>query len=171
MRPHTRRPRIAADHRPPRPLGLPLWGLIGLALLAVPRVVLHDLGVISEGTIVNALFVFVPILIWIVVALWARVPNAFLTLLVVGIVYGIFLAAGHQIFWTAQFDGQPPRLGGRLSDLEPGISSIVVRVFAVFSSIITGAVVGAAAGLLAWLLGLGLRRRSRQLSPEASPQE
>lgn len=164
------RPRTEADHRPTRPLGLPLWGVIGLALLAVPRVVLHDLGVISEGTIVNALFVFGPILIWIVVVLWARVPNAFITLLVVGIVYGIFLAAGHQILWTAQFDGQPPRLGGRLSDLDPGVSSTVVRVFAVFSSIITGAVVGAVSGLVTWLLSLGLRRRSRRLGSDAASQ-
>ncbi|WP_326639701.1 hypothetical protein OG884_33965 [Streptosporangium sp. NBC_01755] len=34
--------------------------IIGLALLAAPRVVLHDLDVIHEGTFVNALFVFVP---------------------------------------------------------------------------------------------------------------
>lgn len=165
--------RTAPDHRPTRPLrplGLPLWGLIGLALLAAPRVVLHDLGVISEGTVVNALFVFVPILIWIVVVLWARVPNAFLTLLVVGVIYGILLAAGHQIFWTAQFDGQPPRLGGRLSELDPGVSSTVVRVFAVFSSIITGAVVGAAAGLVTWLLSRSQRRRSRRLGSDAASQ-
>ncbi|MDN5592797.1 MAG: hypothetical protein ACTIC1_20995 [Brevibacterium sp.] len=68
------------------------------------------------------------------------------------VIYGILPAAGRQIFWTAQFDGQPPRLGGRLSELDPGVSSTVVGVFAVLTSIITGAVVGAAAGLVTWFL-------------------
>src|SRR5699024_6490245 len=56
-----------------RKLGLPMIGIIALALLAVPRVVLHDLGVITEGTWVNAIFVFVPPLIWIAVMAWWRV--------------------------------------------------------------------------------------------------
>lgn len=152
-------PSPTGSPRSPRRLGLPIWAIIVLALLAAPRVVLHDLGIISEGTGINALFVFVPLLIWVLVTLWARVPNAFLTLLAIGIVYGLVLAVGHQIFWTAQFDGAAPRLGGRLADLDPGISALVVRVVAVVSSLLTGTVVGAVVGLLTWgidrLLGRG----------------
>ncbi len=53
-------------------LGLRWCVLVGLALLAVPRAVLHDLEIIHEGTAVNALLVAVPLLIWIVVVVRAR---------------------------------------------------------------------------------------------------
>lgn len=52
-----------------RRLGLPLVAIIGLALLAAPRVILHDLDIIHEGTAINALFVFLPPVVWIIVAL------------------------------------------------------------------------------------------------------
>lgn len=152
--------------RPPRRLGLPVWAIIALALLAAPRVVLHDLGIISEGTGINALFVVVPLLVWVLVTLWARVPNAFLTLLAVGIIYGLVLAVGHQLFWTAQFDGALPRLGGRFAGLDPGLSSLIVRVFAIGSSLLTGTIVGAVVGLLTWGLDR-LRVRGRKNPAEA----
>ena len=161
---HDPNPADQADRpgRSARRLGLPLIALIGLALLGAPRVVLHDLDIISEGTAINALFVFGPLLVWIVVALWAKVPNAFLTLLTVGVFYGILLAAGHQVVWTAQFDGAPPRLGGNLADLEPGQSNLIVRLFAAGSSLITGTFVGAATGAIAWIIDrLVGRKRQR----------
>ena len=43
-----------------RTLGFSWPALVALAALAAPRVVLHDLGVIEEGSLVNGLFVFVP---------------------------------------------------------------------------------------------------------------
>ena len=163
----NRRVSNAADQtdrpgRSARRLGLPLIALIGLAPLAAPRVVLHDLDIISEGTATNALFVFGPLLVWIIVTLWAKVPNPFLTLLTVGVFYGILLAAGHQIFWTAQFDGAPPRLGGNLADLDPGLSNLIVRLFAAGSSLVTGTFVGAVTGAIAWLVGRLLGRKRGQ---------
>ncbi|WP_440073591.1 hypothetical protein [Streptosporangium sp. OZ121] len=134
-------------------LGLPVLAVIGLALLAAPRVVLHDLDVIHEGTFVNALFVFVPPVVWIAVALWRRVPNPFLTLLVVGLFYGVFLAVGHQLLWNSAFGGNPPTLGGNLSDLAPATQSAILRLFAAISSVFTGVIVGAITGLVAWGLG------------------
>lgn len=144
-----------------RKLGLPMIGIIALALLAVPRVVLHDLGVITEGTWVNAIFVFVPPLIWIAVMAWWRVSNPFLTLVAVGACYGVFLAIGHQLLWHTGTSGQPPRLGGNLAGIDPGVQELIVRFFASVSSLVTGAVVGVIAGLLAWGLQAGMRRITR----------
>src|SRR5699024_3637134 len=110
----------------------------------------------------KSLFVFGPLLVWIVVTLWAKVPNPFLTLLTVGVFYGILLAAGHQIFWTAQFGGAPPRLGGNLADLDPGLSNLIVRLFAAGSSLITGTSVGAVTGAIAWLVDRLLGRKRGQ---------
>lgn len=144
-----------------RPLGLPLVAIIGLALLAAPRVILHDLGVIHEGTALNALFVFLPPVVWIVAVLVARAPNPFLTILVIGAFYGVFLAIGHQLMWGVAFADGPPVLGGNLAGLDPAIQSGIVRSFAAVSSLVTGTVVGAITGLVAWAIS-ALTRRSWQ---------
>jgi hypothetical protein len=134
-----------------RSTGLPLYALPALALLAVPRVVLHDLDVIQEGTAVNALLVFLPPVVWVAVVLRARVPNPFLTLLAVGAWYGVFLALGHQLLWEASFGDDPPRLGGNLAGrLSPGAEEVVLRAFAAVSSLFTGVLVGAVTGLAGW---------------------
>ncbi|MEU5856688.1 hypothetical protein [Nocardiopsis dassonvillei] len=141
-------------------LGLP-WTVIALlALLAAPRVILHDLGVIQEGTLVNALFVFVPPLVWVAVAVLARAPNPFLTLLAVGLLYGVLLALGHQLLWNTAWEGGPPRLGGNLGGLPPLAHAVVIRGFAVVSSLLTGAAVGAVTGLVAWGIGRLVPARS-----------
>lgn len=141
-------------------LGLPWPVLPGLALLAVPRVVLHDLHIVQEGTLVNALLVFAPVLVWIAVVWAARVPRPFLTLLVVGGCYGVLLALVHQLLWVNAYGGQPPRLGGELADLSPGAQDLIIRAFAAGSSLVTGTVVGAVSGLVAWAL-VALTRRHR----------
>lgn len=149
--------------RPPEPrrsrLGLPLIAMIGLALLATPRVILHDLDLISEGGPLNAVFVFLPPLIWIAVVLWRRLSNPFLTLLIVGAFYGVFLALGHQILWNSSFGDSPPQLGGNLTALAPWLQSVVLRIFVTVSSLFTGVIVGAISGLLAWGLSVVMRRR------------
>jgi len=138
-------------------LGLPFLALVGLALLAVPRVVLHDLGGLQPGGLVNGLLVFVPPLIWIAVVVLTRTPNPFLTVLVIGAIYGVFLAVGHQLLWRVSFPDGSPRLGGNLGDVAPATSEAVVRSFAAVSSVFTGVLVGAVAGLVAW--GAGRLRR------------
>lgn len=154
--PHGRQRPEHKRHR----LGLPFVALVGLALLAVPRVVLHDLDLIAEGTPLNALFVFVPVIIWIGVAWAVRVPNPFLTLLVVGALYGVFLALGHQLLWNVNAGGAQPQLGGNLSDIDPVLEAVIFRVFATISSLFTGVIVGAISGLVAWGLS-AITRRAR----------
>lgn len=133
-----------------RPLGLPFAALLGLALLAAPRVLLHDLGVIDERSLVNLLLVVIPPVAWIVVAVWAKVPNPFLTLLVTGACYGVLLAGIHQLFWEQAFNGSPPALGGNFSSLDIGVRRTIPRIAAVFSSMFTGVAIGAITGLVAW---------------------
>lgn len=132
-------------------LGVSSWEIIGLAALGVPRVVAHDLDLV--GPVGNALLVFVPLAIWLVVVLWRRVPNPFLTLLVVGVAYGVLLGITHQLLWTEAFPGGAPSLGGNLAGtLPPTAEALVLRIFAFGSSVFTGAFTGAATGAAGWLL-------------------
>ncbi|GAA1388652.1 hypothetical protein [Catellatospora chokoriensis] len=130
--------------------GLPV--LVGLAALAAPRVVLHDLDLIQEGTFVNSLFVFVPPVCWIAAVLWRRPPRPFLTLVVVGAIYAVFLAAGHQLLWARALGGATPALGGNLADLDPAVQELLLRAAAVVSSLATGVLVGVLTGAVAVLL-------------------
>lgn len=144
----------------PEPAPLPVLALLALALLGVPRVVLHDLGVLAEGSGVNLLFVVVPPLIWILVAVLRPVPRPFRTLLAVGVLYGAVLAVTHQLLWSTAFAGATPALGGNLASLDPLLQALILRGAAVVSSLATGTAVGALSGLLAaGLLLLGGRRR------------
>lgn len=145
------------DKPSPRParrrqsLGMSWLGICGLAILGVPRVVAHDLSLV--GPIVNAVLVFGPLAIWVAVVLWRRVSNQFVTLLAVGVLYGVLLGLTHQLLWAQSFGDQPPSLGGNLAGaLAPAVEGVVLRVFAFFSSLLTGTLVGAATGAVAWLL-------------------
>ncbi len=147
-----------------RVLGFSWPVLAGLAALAAPRVVLHDLDLVQEGTFVNALLVFVPLVCWIAAVLWRRPPRPFLTLVVVGAIYGVFLAAGHQLLWAEAFGGDGPRLGGNLADVDPAVQEAMLRTAALLSSLVTGVVVGVVTGAVAALLGRFVPQR-----PSGSP--
>ncbi|MEV0129598.1 hypothetical protein AB0H83_14215 [Dactylosporangium sp. NPDC050688] len=138
--------------RPRRALGFSWLVLVGLAALAAPRVALHDLGVIEEGSFVNGMFVFLPPLCWIAAVLFKRPAHPFVTVLVIGALYGVFLAAGHQLLWDTAFDGNTPPLGGNLTDVDPTVQSGIVRTAAAVSSLVTGTIVGAVTGAVAAML-------------------
>ncbi|WP_262847667.1 hypothetical protein [Mumia quercus] len=132
-------------------LGLPVWGLLLLAALALPRAVVHDLGV-DVGPVVNAVLALAPPAVWVLVALRARVPSPVTTLVVVGALYGIGLGVEHNLLWDEVFE-ESPRLGGSFEgDLSPGAEETVMRVVTFASSVFTGALVGLVAGLVATLL-------------------
>ena len=135
-----------------RTLGFSWPVLVALAALAAPRIVLHDLGVIAEGSVVNGLFVFIPPACWIAAVLWKRPPRPFTTVVVIGAIYGVFLAIGHQLLWDAAFGGNTPTLGGNLAGIDPGTQEVAVRVASVLSSLVTGTLVGVVAAAVALLL-------------------
>ena len=139
-----------------RPRRLPVLALLGLALLGVPRVILHDLDLLHEGTAVNLAFVAVPLVAWVAVVLLCRVDRPFTTLLLVGLLHGAMLVVTHQLLWSASFDGSPPRLGGNLAGLDPTLQAVILRLASVPSGLATGALLGAVTGAAAWLLS---RRR------------
>ncbi|WP_239648662.1 hypothetical protein [Nocardiopsis chromatogenes] len=131
-------------------LGLPVPGIIGLALLGVPRVVAHDLDLV--GAVGNAFLVWAPLTVWVAVALWRRVPNPLVTLIAVGVAYGVLLAVTHQVTWAWAFEA-PPALGGNLEGALPGAAEeFLMRGFSFVSSLVVGTLVGAGCGVVTWLV-------------------
>ncbi|MFD1412990.1 hypothetical protein [Oceanobacillus jeddahense] len=138
-------------------LGVPVLTLIVLSLLGVPRVILHDLSIIEEGSVVNSILVFAPIIIWIAYIVLKNVNKPFLSLLLIGFFYGIFLAIVHQILWNVAMDTSI-QLGGNFSNLPQAVSNIIVRTFAFFSGVTTGIIVGAITGAVGSLLNFVKKR-------------
>ncbi|UMG91856.1 hypothetical protein [Nocardioides sp. TF02-7] len=141
-------PSFSSSTGPPQPaagrrLGLPLWAVVGLALLSVPRIFAHDLGL--GGGPIPALLTVGPVVVWVVVVLAARVPSPWVTLLAVGVLYGVALGVVHNVLWDEVFADDPPGLGA----LDPERAELPLRVAAFVSSVFTGTAVGLVAGLVA----------------------
>jgi hypothetical protein len=135
-----------------RALGFSWPVLVALAALAAPRVVLHDLGIIEEGGFVNGLLVFVPPACWVAAVLWKRPRRPFVTVVVIGAIYGVFLAVGHLLLSDAAFGDEIPTLGGNLAGIDPAVAEGALRVAAAASSLVTGTLVGVVSGAVALLL-------------------
>ncbi|WP_080875916.1 hypothetical protein [Oceanobacillus timonensis] len=132
-------------------LGIPVLTLIFLSLLGLPRVIAHDLSMVEEGSLVNSILVFAPIIIWIVFLVIKNVKKTFLSLLLIGFFYGICLAMVHQLFWNTALD-TPIQFGGNLSNLPPVAVNIIARIFAFFSSVTTGIALGVITGAVGSLV-------------------
>lgn len=132
-------------------LGIGVIELFILSLLGIPRVLLHDLSILEEGTLVNTFFVFGPIIIWISYLLYKNVRAPFLSMFILCVIYGILLALTHQIFWIQAFP-EPVQLGGNLSELPDVVSATIIRSFAVLSSLTTGTMMGVILGTFIWIL-------------------
>lgn len=152
----------AVPRRRARGLGLPFLAIVGLALLVLPRIVVHDLGLLPPASPLYILLNVLPFVAWVLVAVgWSRRP--WVSLVVAGGLYGVALAVVHNLAWNSVF-GVQPQLGGSLGDsLSPSTQELLMRGATVLSSMGTGLVVGLVLGLIALGLQIVLRRSGRPL--------
>lgn len=131
----------------PTQLGLPWWAVTGLAALALPRILLHDLDVPLAGFILTVLAV-VPLVVWIAAVVRAKVPSPVLTMVTIGGVYGVAYAVIENLRWDRLFPAGAG-LGGLVGDGATVGSELALRIHVTASSIFTGLVVGLVTGLVA----------------------
>jgi hypothetical protein len=131
-------------------LGLSLPAILLLAALPLPRAIGHDLQLFKDGDLINTILVFLPALVWLIVIFWKKVPKPFMTMLVIGLFYGIFLAITHQITWESFWNGNPPHLEGNLKDqFSPLVETLIMRAATFVSSVFVGVVTGGFVGAIA----------------------
>ena len=140
---------------------IPLLVLMGLALLAIPRVVVHDLKLLPLDSLPYIALAVGPLLVWLgVAALW-QTSRPWRDFLVLGLGFGILLGLTHQILWEVSWGDNMPHIGGNMAGkLSPGVEELVLRAFAFGSSLMTGLVFGAPFGLVA-LVASRLRRSTK----------
>jgi len=136
--------------------------IVLLAALTLPRVVVHDLGLIEIDSPVYTALAVAPLLVWLLVAVFRKTQRPFFDFMVLGVAYGVFLGLTHQILWDASWGGAPPHIGGNLTGkFNPVAESLILRAFALGSSIVTGVVFGAAFGVVAVV---AMKLRSRRIA-------
>lgn len=130
---------------------LPLVVIGILAVLPIPRVVLHDLQAVSFDSLLYKLLAVVPFMAWIGVAVLRKTKRPFADFLTLGLAFGVLLALTHQLLWDVAWGGNLPRLEGGLSgQLSPAVEAAILRTASVISSLMTGLMTGLAAGLVAF---------------------
>jgi hypothetical protein len=128
----------------------PLLLVIMLAIIMIPRVVLHDLRVIPLDSVWYKIAAVGPLVAWLGFAVFGRTRRPFYNFLLVGLCFGLLLGVTHQLLWTASWGTNPPHLGGNLAGtMSPIVEELVLRAAAFVSSLGTGLIFGMAFGLIA----------------------
>jgi hypothetical protein len=133
---------------------LPVWVMAVLALLMVPRTLLNDLGLISEGTILYYFFALIPYVIWLCVAFFYKSKRPFMDFLLLGVFYGLTLIAIHQLLWNpgAPVGYHPPQAALTFgAQFGAGFQELGARLYTVIVSLIIGVGSGAVFGSVAFL--------------------
>lgn len=82
---------------------MPLWIMLALVGLALPRTVLTDLGVIEpEGSLTYYVLALAPYAVWLTVAVIRRTRTPLRDHALVGTLYGLSLVLVHEMFWNVE---------------------------------------------------------------------
>ena len=119
-------------------------------MLALPRVIVHDLHLFPFDSIEYKILTIVPFATWALYALFGKSKRPIYDFLILGTLFGLMLAITHQLTWDASWGSNPPHLQGNLeAKLDPMIESLLLRSAAFMSSIFTGIAFGGTCSLVA----------------------
>jgi hypothetical protein len=80
---------------------LPVWLVLALVALGIPRTVLSDLDVVApESGLLYYCLALAPFVAWLAVAVVRRNRRPLVDFLLVGALYGVSLVIVHQLMWT-----------------------------------------------------------------------
>jgi hypothetical protein len=131
---------------------LPFTHIITLAALGVPRVILHDLKLVSFDSPIYKVLAVGPLLIWLLVAIFYKTKSPFHLFIVLGLMFGLLLGVTHQMTWVASWGDNMPHLHGNLEGkLDPTLESLLLRTAAFISSIFTGLFAGVVLGAVSFM--------------------
>lgn len=127
--------------------GLPVWLVLSLIALGLPRTILSDLGVVEpEGSWVYYVLALTPFAAWFAVAVALRSRTPFRDHLVVGTLYGLSLVVVHETLWALGWSvGHTP-----LDDVgQHSTAFAIAMMIGVGVGVVAGGVAAAAKGVRA----------------------
>lgn len=155
----TKRPFFLTD--------MPVWLMLTLVALGLPRTILADLGIVEpEGSLFYYFLALTPFAAWLAVAIFRETRKPIADFLMLGTLYGLSLVVVHQVLWDLgpSLGHQPP--AGAVSFAEsvsPALYELALRGY----TIVVAMLIGVGAGVVAALIALvakavrSARRRSR----------
>ena len=158
-RPGTRRPARFTD--------MPVWLLLTLVAIGLPRTVLADLDIVEpESGLLYYVLALAPFAAWLAVAILRRTSRPIMDFTVLGAAYGLSLAAVHHLLWNADagYGNRPPASAVEFAqNFGAGLQGIALHGY----TVMIGMMIGIGSGLVAALVALaatvvrGTRRTAR----------
>lgn len=131
---------------------MPIWLVVVLVLLMVPRTLLSDLALITENTMPYYFFALIPYAVWLGVALFYKSKKPFMDFLVLGVLYGLTLIIIHQLLWNpgSSFGYQPPQAALDFgAQFASNLQDLAARGYTIIVSLVIGIGSGIVFGLIA----------------------
>jgi hypothetical protein len=132
--------------------------MVALAMLGLPRVILHDLHIIDSAHPLSWILSLGPVAVWVAVAVARKVRRPFLTVLAIGVIFGLMLVVTHQLLWEYLYADHPEFRGN------DGIAGIVPRLAVIPGGLFAGAALGALGGLVTWGIQVAIGRNGSRPS-------
>ena len=128
---------------------MPLWMLAGLALLAMPRAVIHDLDGLPFDSPAYIAMAVAPLLLYLAIAIFRNNKRPMYDFIVLGLFFGVFLSLVHLILWDHKWGGNPPAFGDQLTGVFcPEVEDMLFRISVTFSGLHVGIALGALFGAI-----------------------
>jgi hypothetical protein len=131
---------------------MPVWLVTVLVLLMLPRTLLNELGVVTEGTLPYYVLALTPFAIWLAVAVVRKNQKPMADFLMLGLLFGLLLAVVHQLLWnsgSAVTQHAPQIAIDIAANFDPGARELVTRLVSVGISLVIGLGSGLVIGAIA----------------------
>ena len=143
---------------------MPVWLLLTLVAIGLPRTVLADLDIVEpESGLLYYFLALGPFAVWLAVAIFRRTSRPIMDFTVLGAAYGLSLAVVHHVLWNADagYGNRPPASAVEFAgNFGAGLQEIALHGYTVMLGMVIGIVSGLAAALIA--LAATKARRSRR---------
>jgi hypothetical protein len=145
---------------------MPVWLVATLVLLMLPRTLLNELGVVTEGTLPYYFLALTPFAIWLAVAVLRPTRKPMADFLMLGLLFGLLLAVVHQSMWNTgnAVTQQAPQIAIDIaSNVDPGARELVTRLVSIGISLVIGLGSGMVIGAIAKVAALTRSRKEARV--------
>jgi hypothetical protein len=148
---------------------MPIWLMLGLVALGLPRTILADLDIVTpERSLLYYVLALTPFAVWLVVAIVRASNRPFADFLVLGVLYGLSLVLVHQVLWDAgpSLGHDPPASAVDFAErFSPAWRELALRGYTGGIAMVIGVGTGLVAGLIAVAASAWRTRRARRGTP------
>jgi hypothetical protein len=154
---------------------MPVWLMLVLVALGLPRTILADLDVVApESSLLYFVLALTPFAVWLAVAIVRPSRRPFADFLVLGVLYGLSLVVVHQVLWDVgpSLGHNPPESAVDFANqFSPQWQELATRAYSSGIAMVIGVGTGLATALVAVTAHAWRQRHARRAAPlEPTPR-